>query len=216
MARSQLSRALLFLAAALHGTPVLAIPAAGCTKGVVAKPGDSCVTISSSNGITVSQFIQFNPTMQGCNLVAGATYCVATGNGVTISIPPIPTQQPTPPPSPPANPTTGAATPTGSLESSPDGSDGICGGGYTCLGSVYGDCCSLAGYCGNSTEYCVEDNCNPIFGRCGGGDDGGGAEATVTVTVAGPTVTVTKTVTASSTAAPKPSPTLQGTVRNCE
>ncbi|KAF2746692.1 carbohydrate-binding module family 18 protein, partial [Sporormia fimetaria CBS 119925] len=44
-----------------------------------------------------------------------------------------------------------------------------CGGtdGYTCLGSVFGDCCSQYGYCGSSTPYCGT-GCQPGFGECNG------------------------------------------------
>ncbi len=94
--------------------------------------------------------------------------------------------------------------------------------GNTCLGSVYGDCCSLNGYCGNSTDYCGE-GCNPLFGKCGGGTNPacepapGGTPATVTsyvTRVSTTTQTVTKTVT--STAVSTPNPVLTGTVRNCK
>ncbi|KAF2471824.1 uncharacterized protein BDR25DRAFT_342443 [Lindgomyces ingoldianus] len=45
--------------------------------------------------------------------------------------------------------------------------DGSCGGtgGQTCLGSVFGDCCSEYGYCGNTALYC-STGCQSAFGTC--------------------------------------------------
>ncbi|OJJ66494.1 hypothetical protein ASPBRDRAFT_417979 [Aspergillus brasiliensis CBS 101740] len=41
--------------------------------------------------------------------------------------------------------------------------NGECGpnfeGNMTCPGSLFGDCCSVSGYCGNSTAYCEGSNC---------------------------------------------------------
>jgi hypothetical protein len=222
----------LLLAIAAFLGPVLA---ATCTKTVVARAGDTCATVSVANALTVSQFIQLNPTLATCSLVPGTVYCVSVDPAAITTTPPRTTS------TPPA-PTSSGAAPTSSLIPSPDGSDGVCGGGYTCLGSVYGDCCSEVGYCGNTTEYCGE-GCNPVFGKCGGGipvDEPGAPAATVTVTVTGPITcsagtvtrtitqlvtvsqtvtklqTVTQTVTTATSAAPRPSPTLGGTARNCE
>ncbi|RWA13290.1 hypothetical protein EKO27_g1837 [Xylaria grammica] len=47
-------------------------------------------------------------------------------------------------------------------------SDGTCGAsssGFTCLTSVYGDCCSSKGWCGSSPAYCGE-GCQAQFGIC--------------------------------------------------
>jgi hypothetical protein len=43
----------------------------------------------------------------------------------------------------------------------------LCGGttDATCLGSVFGNCCSQYGYCGSSTSYCGS-GCQPGFGSC--------------------------------------------------
>jgi len=51
--------------------------------------------------------------------------------------------------------------------------DGTCGGGVSCLGSAWGDCCSGHGFCGRSTDHCGA-GCDAAFGSCGGG---GGAPA---------------------------------------
>ncbi|KAI4272248.1 MAG: hypothetical protein LQ337_005427 [Flavoplaca oasis] len=46
--------------------------------------------------------------------------------------------------------------------------DATCGGarGYTCLGSSFGNCCSLHGWCGSTAPYCGS-GCQPGFGTCG-------------------------------------------------
>ncbi|KAK8189901.1 Cupredoxin [Phyllosticta capitalensis] len=46
--------------------------------------------------------------------------------------------------------------------------DGTCGGssmGFHCKGSVFGECCSQYGYCGNSSAYC-DDGCDSKYGSC--------------------------------------------------
>ncbi|RKU44096.1 hypothetical protein DL546_001125 [Coniochaeta pulveracea] len=165
-------------AVSLCAVPALA---ATCARTYTAKAGDSCATVSAAYGITVTQFINLNPSLGTCALTPSTVYCVSDDPAA-------------------AAPTSTTTPPTGSLVPSPDGSEGICGNGYTCLGSVYGDCCSVNGYCGNSTDYCA-DGCNPTFGRCGGGTPpdtpGGPGTATPppTTAIPGPTVTVTVTVT---------------------
>ncbi|KIH92997.1 hypothetical protein SPBR_02612 [Sporothrix brasiliensis 5110] len=53
-------------------------------------------------------------------------------------------------------------TETGSLKKTVDGD---CGNGVTCLGSRFGDCCSVSGFCGRSADYCGA-TCQPGFGAC--------------------------------------------------
>ncbi|KAF2135900.1 carbohydrate-binding module family 18 protein, partial [Aplosporella prunicola CBS 121167] len=45
--------------------------------------------------------------------------------------------------------------------------DGTCGGslGYTCVGSLFGDCCSQYGFCGSTSAYCQE-GCQASHGVC--------------------------------------------------
>lgn len=166
---------ILLLAAAV-GLPVLAEEAAACTKIIRAVAGDTCANLSDKYGITVQQFVNYNPTLRTCTLDATYAYCVS--------------QNPAdgPPKEIPAGPGGTVLIP------SPDGSDGVCGGEYTCLGSVYGDCCSIVGYCGNSTDYCGE-RCNPAFGRCGGGTEPGTEPNPDTTTACVPGATLTVTVT---------------------
>ena len=210
----QLSRTHLLFTAAL--CVVGAFAQQECSQHATAAAGDSCASLAKAHGIDQEQFIKLNPGLRSCALAAGTAYCVGTGT----------------PKAPPA----GNGTIT--LVPSPDGSDGICGGNYTCLGSAYGDCCSLNGYCGNATDYCLVDNCDPRFGRCGGIDASCQADTTtVTTTVvsvstttatitatATATVTNIQTVTSVQTAKPTttspgstaPSPTLPGVVAGCK
>ena len=220
---ASLQRLALGLAAILvtYGSAAQAVT---CTKTAVAAAGDTCATLGTANNISVGDFLRANPGLAGCTLVAGGTYCVATDGSTATAVP---TGGPT-------STSSGSVQPTGTLVPSPDGSDGVCGGQYTCAGSVYGDCCSGNGYCGNTTDYCG-DGCNPLFGRCGGGSSScdpttvtvGGATATVTVGGGTATVTsvvtqvstVTQTVTVTATApgpVPTPNPVFPGTVKNCE
>lgn len=45
--------------------------------------------------------------------------------------------------------------------------DSSCGSakGFKCAGSIYGDCCSQYGWCGNTTAHCTT-GCQPDFGTC--------------------------------------------------
>ncbi|GLA29971.1 hypothetical protein M752DRAFT_334546 [Aspergillus phoenicis ATCC 13157] len=65
--------------------------------------------------------------------------------------------------------TTSAATATATgLIISPDGT---CGGttGYTCEQSAFGDCCSIWGDCGSTSDYCAASSCDSNAGVCAGG-----------------------------------------------
>jgi hypothetical protein len=58
--------------------------------------------------------------------------------------------------------------------------DGTCGNGITCVGTRWGSCCSVFGYCGVGDEFCsLENGCQPAWGSCDG--------------VAGTTVVTTRT-----------------------
>ncbi len=243
MVRPRISLGLLVLS----GEYALGAVDAPCSRTATARPGDTCATLGAVYGLSVSDFLRANPGLSVCALVPGSAYCVASDGTTATAPPPAPVSithvPPPPPPPPPLTPpvtstpsstpsaTSSPAKPTGTLVPSPDGSDGTCGGQYTCLGSVYGDCCSINGYCGNTTDYCG-DSCNPLFGRCGGGAAECESASTVTVTVRGnvssvtvtstitkaqtstQTATVTKTVTAS--VVPTPSPVFPGTNTKCE
>jgi len=47
--------------------------------------------------------------------------------------------------------------------------DASCGGskGYTCIGSIFGKCCSVNGWCGATTAYCdTSSGCQSQYGSC--------------------------------------------------
>ncbi|ROT39913.1 hypothetical protein SODALDRAFT_332057 [Sodiomyces alkalinus F11] len=80
---------------------------------------------------------------------------------------------------------------TGTCDPVPDeppfSADGICGVnsfiGATCAGSAFGDCCSWAGECGSGNAYCSPENCDPVYGTCGGGGGSGPPVSTAIPTV---------------------------------
>jgi hypothetical protein len=149
---------------------------AACTLTITAKQGDTCATLASQAGITVTQFLRSNPSVTSCSqLVVGQSYCV---EGIDDG---------SPPPQ--------SSTPAG-LVVSPDGN---CGQGVTCAGSRYGDCCSAHGFCGSTSDYCG-DGCQAAFGNCGSGTGEPSPGEPVTVTVTSITsVTRTSVVTQTST-----------------
>ncbi|KAK1763949.1 hypothetical protein QBC33DRAFT_622452 [Phialemonium atrogriseum] len=220
----RISSLLLLLAAALCTTSVLG--AGPCTTNVTAKAGDSCGTLADQYGIDIDQFKALNPDLVSCVLTAGNKYCVSDKAGgapapasptatatatvappksssSSAAAPPPPKSSSTAAPPPPPKSSSSASAPpaaASTLVPSPDGSEGVCGGKYTCLGSVYGECCSANGFCGSTTEYCG-DGCNPAFGTCGGGEPACEAAETETVTlltVSTATVTAVKTAPAAS------------------
>ncbi|KAJ4129133.1 hypothetical protein NW768_007666 [Fusarium equiseti] len=58
----------------------------------------------------------------------------------------------------------------------PISEDGNCGSNSdinaTCLGSEFGNCCSVKGYCGKTSAYC-DEGCQSSFGKCGGSKSDG-------------------------------------------
>lgn len=196
MATSLLIRNILFLA--LSRTIL-----AACTSTVTATEGDTCASLASQAGITVTEFHKQNPDVQTCSsLVAGTEYCVEGTVDASSSTGVIPSATATD-----GNPPDASSAPSGPLEVSKDGN---CGDGFTCEGSTYGSCCSAHGYCGSSADYCGE-GCQAGFGTCGddsGGGDGGEDPPTGSVTV---TVTETETETETETTTVI-SPTAPGSV----
>jgi hypothetical protein len=71
--------------------------------------------------------------------------------------------------------------------------DGTCGGstGFTCIGFSEGSCCSPAGWCGATTDYCGT-GCQSLFGTCGSSSS---APASSAVTSAAPIATPSNLVT---------------------
>ena len=157
----------------------------GCTTFVTAQQGDTCVTLATLAGISVTQFIRNNPTVTGCDqLVVGDNYCVEQARSTSSAATPKATTTPVP----------------GGLQAS---TDGQCGGGFTCTGSDFGKCCSEHGWCGDSEVHCGP-KCQQPFGKCA--DQGpsnpsssitpptGGNGTTVKVTI-----TITETVKSTTT-----------------
>ncbi|KAF2203411.1 glycoside hydrolase/deacetylase [Delitschia confertaspora ATCC 74209] len=66
--------------------------------------------------------------------------------------------------------------------------DGTCGAGKTCQGSVFGNCCSQYGYCGTTTDHCGT-GCQPALGTCGGSQPVSSVKPTTT-SVAAPASTL--------------------------
>ncbi|GAB7351890.1 hypothetical protein MBLNU459_g2434t2 [Dothideomycetes sp. NU459] len=60
-------------------------------------------------------------------------------------------------------------TKTSPCPAQPVSKDGTCGtyNGKTCVGSIFGSCCSSLGYCGDSSEYCSTSSCDSNGGNCG-------------------------------------------------
>ncbi|KAK3389961.1 carbohydrate-binding module family 18 protein [Podospora didyma] len=151
-----------------------------CSAIVTARDGDTCASIASAAGITVTQFIRSNPGVTCSSLTTGSKYCIdptfaASTTGKTV-----------------ASPTSGTgAAPTSTLQISKDGQ---CGGGLTCAGSSYGNCCSPHGWCGKTTDHCGT-GCQADFGLCG---DAGLGSSSVVGTPS-PVVTQTAVVERTST-----------------
>ncbi|ERF72910.1 hypothetical protein EPUS_08738 [Endocarpon pusillum Z07020] len=62
--------------------------------------------------------------------------------------------------------TSSSATPSGSSNPSTDGRCGPDFAGKTCLGTPYGNCCSIYGWCGSASGNCGYSVCNPLYGTC--------------------------------------------------
>jgi LysM repeat protein len=130
-------------------TPLQAGMVANCYSFRLVASGDNCYSISTTAGITLTQFYAWNPAVQtDCSALFLAYYvCI----GVAGAAP-------------------GTASASASASTSPSGNvspTGLCGGttGYTCAGSAFGTCCSSSGYCGDSSGHCGT-GCQPEFGTC--------------------------------------------------
>jgi hypothetical protein len=62
--------------------------------------------------------------------------------------------------------TSSSATPSGSLSPSTNGRCGPDFAGTTCLGTTYGNCCSIYGWCGSTSDTCANSVCDPLHGTC--------------------------------------------------
>ncbi|CAK7234341.1 hypothetical protein SEUCBS140593_008909 [Sporothrix eucalyptigena] len=136
-----------------------ATTASTCNLTVTAQDGDTCASLAGTWGITVTAFLQNNPTINSCSkLTVGASYCIdAEAHPVASS-------------KGGNNPaTTSPVAGGGGSGTSPAGNkvslDGTCGSGYTCTGSKFGTCCSAHGWCGSTTDHCGA-GCQADFGSC--------------------------------------------------
>ena len=157
-----LSRSVLGLVLGLCASNVVGhqlIAPRACGRTITANKGDTCASLAIAGGITVSQFLQANPSVNSCSqLIAGTTYCVDAPTGTSAA----------------------AAAPTGTpTRVSGDGTCGVNNMGVvvTCAGSKWGDCCSQHNFCGGTADYCGT-GCIAAYGNCGpGAVSGGGSSA---------------------------------------
>jgi hypothetical protein len=87
--------------------------------------------------------------------------------------------------------------------------DGSCGGssGSTCLGSIFGDCCSAKNYCGGNSSYC-DAGCQNGFGKCSASPSTSSSSSSTSSTS---TSTSTNTAAAAATTTNLPIPVVKTT-----
>lgn len=128
-----------------------------------------CKTHLRSLRLSLDTFFKWNPSVgQDCSVFANGTYyCYRTNAGEPGSGGENPTRTSTIRPM--STTTTKQPGPSETTKVSPDGT---CSGkdGYTCLGSLFGDCCSSSMFCGSSKDYCAA-GCQAKFGKCNEGSD---------------------------------------------
>ncbi|KAI0190299.1 hypothetical protein F4808DRAFT_29822 [Astrocystis sublimbata] len=109
-----------------------------CRTNYTTNLWSNCAQVLSEFNLTLTLFQEINPSIgQSCaNFIPGKVYCVA--------------------------PVTGTATPVST--------NGMCGQQQnwtsTCIGSQWGNCCGVGGYCGTGADYCGPGNCQE--GTCDG------------------------------------------------
>ncbi|KAI8625118.1 hypothetical protein F5Y19DRAFT_277836 [Xylariaceae sp. FL1651] len=109
-----------------------------CRTNYTTNLWSSCAQVLEEFNLTLTLFQEINPSIgQSCsNFIPGTVYCIA--------------------------PVTGTATPIST--------NGMCGAQQnwtsTCIGSQWGNCCGVGGYCGTGEDYCGPGNCQE--GTCDG------------------------------------------------
>ncbi|KAK5729630.1 hypothetical protein LTR17_011817 [Elasticomyces elasticus] len=66
---------------------------------------------------------------------------------------------------------------------------GYCGdkySGQTCIGGLFGNCCSIYGSCGSTAEFCGPGNCDPMHGSCFPSPSGSGVTPSVSASTSSP------------------------------
>ncbi|KAI1738204.1 hypothetical protein F4680DRAFT_426430 [Xylaria scruposa] len=111
---------------------------ATCRRNYSTNIWSSCAQVLQEFNLTLDFFEAVNPSIGvNCtNFVAGSSYCVSVATGSTTPI----------------------------------SSNGLCGSQQnwtnTCMGSQWGNCCGVGGYCGTGDAYCGPGNCQE--GTCVG------------------------------------------------
>ncbi|RAH66876.1 uncharacterized protein BO66DRAFT_404439 [Aspergillus aculeatinus CBS 121060] len=110
--------------------------------------GDTCVSLLAEANTPFNLFMAADPSITSAlacddELTVGLTYCIHPIRGFN------------------------ATNISGNLTVS---TNGLCGNGTTCLGSSFGDCCSLSGYCGSTSDYCAAELCDSTSGNCVSGN----------------------------------------------
>ncbi|KAK1056656.1 hypothetical protein LTR74_014769 [Friedmanniomyces endolithicus] len=92
----------------------------------------------------------------------------------------------------------GSCTPSTGSPVTVSGHCGSANGGQTCLGGVFGNCCSIYGTCGSTTAYCGVGNCDPMYGTCSPSPSSSGSSSSVTTSSA-PAATTSQSLACNST-----------------
>ncbi|PYH30914.1 uncharacterized protein BO87DRAFT_316179 [Aspergillus neoniger CBS 115656] len=119
-----------------------------CGQHYTVVSGDSCVSVLAQANTPFNLVMAANPSITSAaacdgELKVGVTYCIYPMSGFN------------------------ATDINGNLTIS---TNGLCGNGTTCLGSSFGDCCSISGYCGSTADYCTAGLCDSSYGRCVSGN----------------------------------------------
>ena len=133
----------------------------------------NCQAHLKSLRLSLDTFHRWNPSVKGdCSIfINGTYYCYRsnsdepdTGGGSPTSTSTTSASSITK-----ASSTT-STTKSGPTETSKVSPNGACGGkdGYTCQGSLFGDCCSSSNFCGSSNNYCGA-GCQTNYGKCNAG-----------------------------------------------
>ncbi|PYH42397.1 uncharacterized protein BP01DRAFT_303398 [Aspergillus saccharolyticus JOP 1030-1] len=140
-----------------YGTSFVALPSdvtlaegttTDCGYYYTVVSGDTCVSLLAEANTPFNLFMAANPSITSAavcddELTVGVTYCIHPMSGFnTTSV-------------------------SGNLTVS---TNGLGGNGTTCLGSSFGDCCSISGYCGSTSDYCTAGICDATHGLCVSGN----------------------------------------------
>jgi beta-glucanase (GH16 family) len=156
-------------------------------------PGENYGTLSWAGGttnLTGGQYTMFLKSVSVTNYNPAKYYNYTDQSGTWQSIKKLNTSLP----ASYSTTTTAASTSTAILPlmtNLPISPNGHCGANVStiCAGSLFGNCCSAYGYCGNTTEYCGL-GCQTAYGTCGTGGPAGNVSTTGIVTTISSSVTI--------------------------